>query len=92
MRWEEIRACHPNQWLIIEALEAHTEGHRRLLDRIAVIETCPDGATAFRRYRELHAAHPTREFYFVHTVNPVLEIEERPWVGFRWSHETDSAG
>ena len=75
MRWEEIRACHPNQWLIVEALEAHPEGHRRLMDRIGVIETCPERATAFRRYRDLHVAHPAREFYFVHTVNPVLEIK-----------------
>jgi hypothetical protein len=42
-------------------------------------------AAAFRRYREVHAEHPDRELYFAHTANSELEIDERPWVGFRWS-------
>ena len=46
MRWTDVRQTYPDQWLIIEALEAHTEDDRRHLDRIAVIETCPDGESA----------------------------------------------
>lgn len=85
MRWEEIRAAHPGKWLVIEALDAHSAGQKRLLDRITVVEMCDDGATAHRRYRELHANHPERELYFVHTGNAELDIDERPWVGIRWS-------
>jgi len=55
------------------------QGHR-----LTIVEVCTDGAAAFRRYRELHAAHPEREFYFAHTANTELEIDERPWVGVRW--------
>lgn len=29
MVWEEVKNVYPNQWLIIEALEAHTEENRR---------------------------------------------------------------
>lgn len=83
MQWAEIRAKHPDQWLVVEALEAHSEGGRRVPDRLAVVEICADGAVAFRRYRQLHHDHPAREFYFVHTQNAELEIEERPWIGVR---------
>jgi len=83
MRWADIRTIHPNQWLVIEALEAHTDGNRRVLDRIAVVDVCPDGSAAFSRYRELHRTHPGRELYFVHTSNADLEITEERWFGIR---------
>jgi hypothetical protein len=63
MRWAEIREQYPNQWLIVDALEAHTEGDRRKLDQMTVVEVCPDGATALSHYQELHRQHPQREFY-----------------------------
>jgi hypothetical protein len=85
MRWEDVRAAHPDEWLIIEALDAHSLKGKRLLGQIAVVELCSDGAVAHRRYRELHVSHPERELYFVHTRNAALDIDERPWVGIRWS-------
>ena len=43
--WAEIRQAYLNQWLIIEALEAHTTPDKqRHLDCLAVIDTCPDGS------------------------------------------------
>ena len=91
VRWTDARKQHPNTWLVIEALDAHSEEHRRAVDRLTVVEVCADGAAAFRRYRELHAAHPDREFYFAHTANAELEIDERPWVGVRWRDAARSA-
>jgi hypothetical protein len=85
MLWDDVRAAYPDQWLVIEALVARTEDHRRIFEQIAVVEVCRDGEAALRRYRELHHAHPERELYFVHTGSPVLEVEERPWVGIRWN-------
>jgi hypothetical protein len=85
MRWDQVRADHPDRWLVVEALEAHSDGHRRVLDRLAVVEVCADGAGAMRRYRALHAQHPERELYFVHTGNAELDIDERRWVGIRLS-------
>ena len=82
MLWTDVRNAYPNQWLIIEALEAHTKDNRRLLDRIAVVETCADGAAAMQSYRRLHQQYPLREFYFVHTSREKLEIIERQWYGF----------
>ena len=83
MRWSEVRMAYPNQWLIIEALEAHSDENHRFLDHIAVIETCVDGATAAECYQQLHRQHPQREFYFVHTSREMLEILESHSVSTR---------
>ncbi|MCL7454738.1 MAG: hypothetical protein M8467_17005 [Anaerolineae bacterium] len=83
MTWEEVRKAYPDQWLVIEAIEAHTEVGRRLLDRIAVIETSGDGAAALQAYERQHREHPQREFYFVHTGRESLDIRERRWIGIR---------
>ncbi|HET7506591.1 MAG TPA: hypothetical protein VFK02_36475 [Kofleriaceae bacterium] len=83
MRWAEVRDAHPDQWLVIEVLDAHTEGDRRVLDRMAVLELCPDGRTTMKRYGELRRLHPNREFCFVHTSAAELKIEERLWLGIR---------
>ena len=87
MLWSEIRRAYPKQWLIIEALEAHTTAdNQRHLERIAIIESCPNGSVAMRRYRLLHQQHPQREFYFVHTSRQELDIRERQWLGIRRGH------
>lgn len=83
MRWSEVRVAHPDRWLVIEALDAHTEDARRVFDRIAVIEVCADGPATMRRYGELRKQHPHRELCFVHTGMVEIEIEERRWIGIR---------
>ena len=91
MIWTEVRKAYPNQWLVIEALEAHsTPDHHRQLDCVAVIESCPDGTAAMQRYRGLHQQYPAREFYFVHTSREDLDIHERQWIGIRSSHAVNA--
>jgi hypothetical protein len=89
MRWADVRAAHPEQWLVIEALDAHSVQARRILERIAVVDVCPDGPATMKRYRELRRQHPYREFCFVHTSNVELVIEERPWLGVRGLRDAD---
>jgi hypothetical protein len=84
MIWSEVRQAYKNQWLIIEALEAHTTADtQRHLDRIAVIDCCADGDDATEKYHHLHQKYPTREFYFLHTSREQLDIRERQWLGIR---------
>ena len=86
MHWQDIRNAYPDQWLVIEAIEAETTpDHQRVLQRIAVMERCATGDAAFQSYRRLHQIYPDREFYFVHTAREELEIYERNWVGVRRS-------
>lgn len=86
MRWPDVRNAYPNRWLVIEALEAHSNEGQRILDRIAVIETCTDGTAALRFYSQLHREYPQREFYFVHTSRETLEILESRSVSTWRSH------
>ena len=84
MLWTDVRKAYTNQWLVIEAIIAHTTpDSQRKLDKIAVIEVCADGNAAMNSYRQLHSQFPTREFYFVHTSREELDIRERQWVGIR---------
>jgi hypothetical protein len=91
MRWSEVRAAYPDQWLVIEALEARTVGHRRVLDQIAVVDACPDGPSTMKRYRELHREHPDQEFCFVHTGMVELDIVEHRWAGIRRNDAADAS-
>ena len=87
MLWSEIRETYPAQWLVIEALAAHTTPTgQRVLDDIAVIEVCKDGNEAMQSYRRWHLRYPEREFYFVNTSRERLDIRDRRWVGIRKSH------
>jgi hypothetical protein len=89
MQWAEIREEYPQRWLVVEALEAHTEGEQRKLDELMVVDTCVDGEAAFQRYRQLHQQHPSREFYYLHTSRETLDIHERHWLGLRRKHAAD---
>ena len=83
MPWPEIRERYPHQWLLLEATEAHSSGGQRILESLAVLETCPDGLSAMRRYGETHSQDPHRELYVLHTDRETVEIEEVHWAGIR---------
>ncbi len=83
MQWQEIRIHYPHQWLLIEAIKAHSEKDKRILDEISVIGTYPDSVEAMRSYTQLHKQAPDRELYVFHTDRQELEITERRWLGIR---------
>lgn len=84
MEWSKVRQTYPDQWLVVEALEAQTmTNSQRHIKRLAVVEPCTDGRSAMQSYRRLHQQYPEREFYFVHTSREELDIRERQWLGIR---------
>ncbi|NEX19382.1 hypothetical protein G3480_03470 [Thiorhodococcus mannitoliphagus] len=83
MKWAEVRAEHPNAWLVVEAIQFHEEGDVFVGDDMTAVEKCPDGAAAFAAYRRLHQVYPAREFVFVHTSRQELRVEERRWMDIR---------
>lgn len=83
MQWQEIRQHYPQQWLLIEAIQAHSESNKRIVDQLAVLDAFPDSSIAMKRYAELHHDAPQRELYVAHTGRETLEIFERPWFGIR---------
>jgi hypothetical protein len=83
MKWQEIRKNHPQQWLLVEAIKAHSEANKRILEQLAVISTFPDSVTAMRSYVQLRREAPERELYVFHTSRETLDIAERRWLGIR---------
>ena len=93
MKWSDVRLAYPEQWLVVEALAAHTTADSyRVPDNLAVLESCIDGHAAMQRYRALHLVYPEREFYYVHTSRETLRLRERQWLGVRGSDEAVTAG
>ena len=85
MQWEEIRAHYPQQWLLLEAIKAHSERGTRVLEQLAVVGAFPDSVTAMKSYAQLHREAPDRELYVFHTSRETLDITERQWLGIRGS-------
>lgn len=77
MTWTDIRRHYPHQWLLVEALLAHSTAGKRQLDELAVIDAFADGEAALRSYLKLHRDFPARELYVVHSDREDLEITER---------------
>jgi hypothetical protein len=85
MNWQQSRLHYPHQWLLIEAVQAHTEADQRIVDNLAVIGAYADSTSALRDYARLHHAAPDRELYVAHTDRDELAITERRWLGIRQS-------
>ncbi len=84
MKWNEVKETYPNQWLVVEALDAHTTSDSlRRVEKVSVIGKCADGEMAMAEYRRLHMVNPLKEYYFVHTSRDDLDIPERKWLGIR---------
>ena len=83
MTWTELRHRFPDQWLLVEATRAHTEGDRRVVEDLAVVEAFRDGGAAMRGYSAVHRESPQRELYVLHTDRETLEIGELSWLGLR---------
>ena len=83
MTWQQIRERYPNEWLLIEATKAHSQHGQRILESMVVLDTFPDGASAWKAYSEIHKSNTKRELFPVHTSKENLEIQEHFWLGLR---------
>jgi hypothetical protein len=83
MRWIDVRRHYPHQWLLVEALLAHSKSGKRLLEELAVVDAFLDGEAALRAYLRLHRDAPSRELYVVHSDREELDITERALPGLR---------
>jgi len=85
MDWQVIREHYPQQWLLLEAIKAHSTANKRVLEQLAVVGAFPDSVSAMRGYTELHREDPERELYVFHTSRDELDVTERQWLGnARW--------
>jgi hypothetical protein len=83
MTWQQIRSQYPQQWLLLEAIKAHSADNKRVVEEFGVLNTFTDSKTAMRFYLELHRQMPERELYVLHTDREAVDITERTYVGIR---------
>ena len=75
MDWPTIREKFPHRWVIVEALDAYTEGALRIITELNIIQTfAQDWTEAWEQYKQLHHADKSREYYVLHTDREQLEI------------------
>ena len=75
MTWQEIREQNHNSWVLVEALNAFTQGSKRVVDDLQFIDAFGDDwNSAWERYKQVHHADKWREYYVLHTVNEILDI------------------
>lgn len=83
MEWQQIRERYPAQWLVVEAIVAHTEANRRIVNQMAVVDSFPNSRSALNSYIELHERAPEKELYVVHTDRETLDVIQQRWLGIR---------
>ncbi|NJD03623.1 MAG: hypothetical protein FIA99_13755 [Ruminiclostridium sp.] len=78
MKWDEVRKIFPERYVLLQILESHIEGDKKLIDDVAIIRDInnPKEAT-----RELVHGKPGTLVY--HTANEKIEVLIRKTVGFR---------
>lgn len=67
MKWETIREHFPNQWGIMEAFDARSEGGKRIIEDVAVLDSAFEGIQMSRTYRDRLCKTLGREILFFHT-------------------------
>ncbi len=84
MKWEDVRKAFPDQWILLEAIEAYTnEKNERILVDIVPLEKFSDSPKAMKAYQKLHHENAGRELYVIHTNRKSPGIIEKKWVGVR---------
>ncbi|WP_088104835.1 hypothetical protein [Halalkalibacter urbisdiaboli] len=78
MKWEEVCQAFPEQWVLIEAVQAYTnEKSERILDEIAPLKKFSNSPDAMKAYQEIHREDPKRELYVLHTSRKEPNIIEK---------------
>ncbi|MCC6896774.1 MAG: hypothetical protein IT321_28410 [Anaerolineae bacterium] len=75
MDWQQVRDQFPHAWVVVEAIDAYTEGAKRIANQLHVIEVFGDNwKHAWDKYRQLHRSDRWREYYVLHTDRVELNI------------------
>lgn len=83
VKWEQVREQYPEQWVLVEAISAYSENSIRYMDELSVISNFPDSTVAWKEYKKLHLADPSREYYIFHTDHEKIEVKEQKFIGVR---------
>lgn len=82
MRWHEVQERFPNEWVVLEVINAHSENGYRYMEDVVMIDRFESSSEAMDRYADLRRDQPQREYCFFHTSRNHLVARERN-VGIR---------
>lgn len=82
MRWEEVQERFPNEWVVLEVINAQSDNGYRYIEDVVIIDKFESSLEAMNRYDELRKEQPQREYCFFHTSREHLVARER-YVGVR---------
>ncbi len=75
MNWQDIRQQNPQNWVLVEAIAASTQGSQRVIHELRLIGVFgADWDSAWAQYKQMHHADKEREYYIIHTDRPTLDI------------------
>lgn len=78
MKWEEVRAAFPDQWVVFEALYSRVENGQMIVEDVAVVNQFgTDGFAALKHANQMGDQHPKRTFVPYHTGRERIEIGVR---------------
>jgi hypothetical protein len=80
MTWQQIRQQYPKRWLLLEAIKAHSDKDKRVVEDFGILNTFEDSKRGMRSYLELHRQMPERELYVLHTELEAVRITERVYM------------
>lgn len=84
MKWEDVCQAFPNQWVMIEVVEAYTnDENERVLEEVTRLNKFSTSTDAMNAYQQMHQENPQKELYVLHTSRKEPNIMERKWVGVR---------
>ncbi len=83
MNWRQLQTRYPGTWVLVEAVEAHSDRGMRVLDDLSLLKVFGESTEAMQDYQRLHHQEPARELYVLHTDREQPNIEERRWLGIR---------
>lgn len=83
MKWTQIREQYPEQWVLVEAINAYSKNSFRHIEDLSIISNFTESTFAWKEYKKLHLDNPLREYYILHTCHETIEVEEQRFSGVR---------
>ncbi|WP_062110069.1 hypothetical protein [Bacillus niameyensis] len=83
MKWEQVRHQYPEQWVLVEAISAYSAKSTRHFNELSVISNFTESTVAWKEYKKLHLANPSKEYYIFHTDHETIEVKEQKFIGVR---------
>lgn len=91
MNWHQLRTQFPGAWVLVEAVEAHSEQGKRVLDDLSLLRVSDDSTKAMQDYPQLHHHKRERELYVLHTDREQPKIEERRRLSIRKKDQSSTS-